>query len=389
MFSSDDLLAGARSGLIRSDPDVSAAVHPQLILNDPSSGRKTLEFLLDNLSLCNSFRFAVAFVTRSGVACVYQTLKEFSSRGGQGEILISRYLNFSDPHAIQLLRRIPGLSIKFVTAKNFHGKTFLFEFDNFSRLLVGSSNLTQDALGRNTEINLTVTLMTSSALYQGVDSSLRHWSGTASEITDISLGEYSQLWELARQFERNSIESGGTQSFSATSLNPIEPNSMQSRALAKLDAVRKSGQQKTLVVSATGTGKTVLSALDVKQMGAGRLLFVVHRLNIAKKAMSEFRKVFGDTKSMALYSGSEELNTSADFIFSTVQTINAEHHISKFDPNAFDYIIVDESHRAGAAVYLRVLNYFKPKFLLGMTATPEKTDGFDIFSLFDCVFQRS
>ena len=383
MYSSDDLLAGARSGLIRSDPDVLAVLHPQLILNDPSKGRKTLEFILENLNLCYSFRFAVAFITRSGVACIYQALKEFSVRGGKGEILVSSYLNFSDPHAIQILRCIPGISIKFVSANNFHGKTFLFEFENYSRLLVGSSNLTQDALGRNTEINLTVSLMTSSTLYQSVDLSLNLWSEKANEITDISLSEYSQLWKLARQSERNSIKSSGDELITVTSFNPIEPNSMQSRALAKIDAVRKSGQRKTLVVSATGTGKTVLSALDVKQMGAGRLLFVVHRLNIAKKAMSEFRKVFGDTKSMALYSGSEELNTGADFIFSTVQTINAEHHISKFEPTAFDYIIIDESHRAGAAVYLRVLNYFKPKFLLGMTATPERTDGFDIFSLFD------
>jgi superfamily II DNA or RNA helicase len=158
---------------------------------------------------------------------------------------------------------------------------------------------------------------------------------------------------------------------------------MQIDALANLNAVRVAGKKKSLIISATGTGKTVLSALDVKQMGAKRMLFVVHRLNIAKKAMSEFRKVFGETKTMGLYTGSSELNTSADFIFSTVQTINTQRHITNFSPTDFDYVIIDETHRAGALTYQNILNYFKPSFLLGMTATPERSDGFDIFSLFE------
>jgi len=112
------------------------------------------------------------------------------------------------------------------------------------------------------------------------------------------------------------------------------------------------------------------------------MLFVVHRLNIAKKAMNEYRKVFGTTKTMGLYSGTETTGLNSDFVFSTIQTINAEQHLHKFDATAFDYIIIDESHHAAANTYQQVLNYFQPKFLLGMTATPERTDGFDIFSLF-------
>lgn len=383
MFSAEDLLSGARSGLIKFDPDVASVLHPQLVLNDLAKGEKVLEFVLENLSMCKRFRFAVAFVTRSGVACLHQTLKDFCSRGGSGEILVSSYLNFSDPHAIKALKNFPGIDVKFVAAPNFHGKTFLFDFDNFSRVLIGSSNLTQDALGKNTEINLTVSLKDDSSLYKSIDSSMNHWSKTAEEITDQRLIDYAEDWSAARissQVRSNdSVDQASPEEYSSS----IYPNLMQVKALASLDSVRKAGKRKSLIISATGTGKTVLSALDVKQTGAKRMLFVVHRLNIAKKAMSEFRKVFGATKTMGLYTGSTELNIGADFIFSTVQTINSQRHITNFSPTDFDYVIIDETHRAGALTYQNILNYFKPSFLLGMTATPERTDGFDIFSLFE------
>lgn len=383
MFSAEDLLAGARSGLIKADPDVASVLHPQLVLNDLAKGEKVLEFILENLSLCKKFRFAVAFVTRSGVACLHQSLKEFYSRGGRGEILVSSYLNFSDPHAIKALKNFPGLDVKFVSAPNFHGKTFLFDFDNFSRVLIGSSNLTQDALGKNTEINLTVSLTTDSTLYKSIDNSLNHWSKSAEEITEQKLEDYAAAWAAGRLSSQERSHQSAAQVYKPDYLPIIHPNSMQIDALASLNAVRMTGKKKSLIISATGTGKTVLSALDVKQMGAKRMLFVVHRLNIAKKAMAEFRKVFGETKTMGLYTGSSELNTSADFIFSTVQTINTQRHITNFSAADFDYVIIDETHRAGALTYQNILNYFKPSFLLGMTATPERTDGFDIFSLFE------
>jgi len=382
MFSAEDLLAGAKSGLIKANPDVASVLHPQLILNNFSRGEKVLEFVIENLAHCKTFRFAVAFITRSGVACLHQTLKDFCSRGGRGEILVSNYLNFSDPHAIKALKNFTGVDVKFVSAPNFHGKTYLFEFDDFSRVLIGSSNLTQDALGKNTEINLTVSLKSDSALYKSIDSSLNYWSETAEEITEQRLSDYIADWEAAKTAAQASLSLLATRDIKDLQLPIIYPNSMQVKALANLKNVRKSGKARSLIISATGTGKTVLAALDVKQYGAKRMLFVVHRLNIAKKAMSEFHKVFGDSKTMGLYTGSTELNINADFIFSTVQTINTKKHITNFNPTDFDYVIIDETHRAGADTYQNVLNYFKPSFLLGMTATPERTDGFDIFSLF-------
>jgi superfamily II DNA or RNA helicase/HKD family nuclease len=392
MFSQADFADGIVSALIHLDPDASPQFQPRLVLNDYVNGRKTLEFILDNLRTCSSFKFAVAFVTRSGVACLHQSLKEFGERGGRGEILVSTYLNFSDPSAINALSNFPGVAVSFVNEPNFHGKTYLFEHDDYAQIMIGSSNLTQNALGKNTEVNLAICVQRQSGLYQQTVSQLDHWVGKSEAVSQSNLEAYTEAWKAAKEKIRSAppsmmpeeifAEVNATKSEQFV-INILTPNKMQVPALEQLRSVREAGHPRTLVISATGTGKTVLSAFDVKQFGATRLLFVVHRLNIARKAMSEFKRVFGSSKSMGIYSASDSLNEDADFVFSTVQTINNDRHLQKFSTDEFDYIIIDETHRAGAATYKRILDYFNPKFLLGMTATPERTDGFDIFSLFN------
>ena len=161
----------------------------------------------------------------------------------------------------------------------------------------------------------------------------------------------------------------------------IVPNSMQTEALQNLENLRKENS-KALIISATGTGKTYLAAFDAKAFNPKKLLFVVHRLNIAKKAMETFQTIFGNTKTMGMYSG-QKRELDRDFVFSTVQTISKSNHLEQFNKDTFDYIIIDESHRSGANSYIRLIEYFTPKFLLGMTATPDRTDGSDIYSLFD------
>lgn len=157
---------------------------------------------------------------------------------------------------------------------------------------------------------------------------------------------------------------------------------MQKEALENLIKLREEKKNKALIISATGTGKTFLSAFDAKAFNPKKLLFVVHRLTIAKNSLKTFEKVFGNNKSMGLYSG-DKRELDCDFVFSTIQTISKFKHLENFKKDHFDYIIIDETHRSGADSYLRLLNYFEPKFLLGMTATPERTDGNDIFQLFD------
>ena len=392
MFSQADFTDGIISGLIQHNPDASQLFQPKLVLNDSANGRKTLEFVLDNIRSCDSFVMAVAFVTRSGVACLHQTLKEFGQRGGRGQIMVSTYLNFSDPTAIKALSNFAGIDVSFVNEPNFHGKTYLFEHANYAQIMIGSSNLTQNALGKNTEVNLGISVQRDSGLYLETVAQMDHWAGKAETVSDQNLAAYEEAWKEAKQKIRSTPPSVvpeeifseiAQSSQQPISSNTLKPNQMQVPALERLDAVREAGHRRSLVISATGTGKTVLSAFDVKQFGAQRLLFVVHRLNIARKALSEFQRVFGSSKTMGIYSAGDSLDENADFIFCTVQTINTDRHLQRFSPTEFDYIIIDETHRAGAKTYNRVLEYFTPQFLLGMTATPERTDGFDIFSLFN------
>jgi len=157
---------------------------------------------------------------------------------------------------------------------------------------------------------------------------------------------------------------------------------MQIEALGNLKNLRVEGKNKALIISATGTGKTYLSAFDAKAFNPKKLLFVVHRLTITKDSLTTFRSVFGNDKTMGLYSGSKR-DLDCDFVFSTIQTISKTNHLDNFSKDYFDYIIIDETHRSGAGSYLRLIEHFEPKFLLGMTATPERTDGNDIFQLFD------
>ena len=157
---------------------------------------------------------------------------------------------------------------------------------------------------------------------------------------------------------------------------------MQEEALESLSTLRSQGNSKALLISATGTGKTYLSAFDAKAMNAERLLFIVHRETIAQEAMRAFRTIFKETRTYGMYAGGQN-ETNADFIFSTVQTLSRVNRLEALSPDQFDYIIIDESHRAAANTYQSVLNYFRPKFLLGMTATPERTDGENIYKYYD------
>ena len=157
---------------------------------------------------------------------------------------------------------------------------------------------------------------------------------------------------------------------------------MQIEALTNLENLRKSNKNKALLISATGTGKTYLSAFDVKKVNPKKFLFLVHRSNIAEKAMQSFKLIFGTDKKMGMYTGDQKL-IDADYIFSTIQTISRQDNLERFARNHFDYIVIDETHRAGADSYIKILQYFAPSFLLGMTATPERTDGYDIFKHFD------
>jgi len=363
------------TGFIDQEQNSEILYQPKLLVNSQEPKKKVLTSLLQEFQTCESFFISVAFVTTGGVATIINTLQELEQQNIKGKIVVSQYLNFTQPEALRRLLQFKNVELRIATNVNAHSKGYLFKKENHYNLIVGSSNLTQSALSRNKEWNLQVSALKNSKIILEVYQEFQNDFDTATLVSEKYIAEYEKEYQRKKIILSNAEDEVET-------LDVVKPNQMQLAALDNLNKFRSNNKAKALIISATGTGKTFLSAFDAKAFNPNKLLFVVHRLSIAEKAMSTFKKVFGGTKSMGLYSGNKT-EVEKDFLFSTVQTISRENHLYKFEINHFDYIIIDESHRSGAQSYINLINYFKPKFLLGMTATPERTDGFDIFKLFD------
>lgn len=350
---------------------------PELLVNQKNPSKKVLSTILNEFENCSQFYISVAFVTTSGVATIINKLKELENRQIKGEILVSQYLNFTQPEALKRLLQFKNINLRIATEGNAHSKGYIFKNKEYYNLIVGSSNLTAQALSTNKEWNIKVSALDKSGIVEKVLNEFHSDFQKATPVNKEFILYYEEIYKT--QFLLNKKNSNVSY---IDSQKIITPNTMQIEALENLIKLREDNKNKALIISATGTGKTYLSAFDAKAFNPKKLLFVVHRLTIAKDSLKTFQKVFGKTKTMGLYSG-EKRDLDCDFVFSTIQTISKLTHLENFAKDHFDYIIIDETHRSGADSYLRLIKYFNPKFLLGMTATPERTDGNDIFQLFD------
>ena len=378
-MSNSDLRAGLETGFVNKSIYSDPSLWPSLLTNDPDSGKKVLSNLISELRNCQEFWIFVSFITTSGVASLLNTLEELEARNVKGSILVSTYLNFSQPEAIKRIKRFKNIDIRVSSSNAFHSKGFLFRRNDLYRLIIGSSNLTQNALSTNKECNLKVIATSESEIIRHTLLEFNNEFQNGILTNDSFLSAYTKQWLFQREIGKINKEIESIEAKSG--IRTVVPNKMQTAALGNLSQIRSQGQNKALIISATGTGKTFLSAFDVKQFNPKRLLFIVHRFNIAESAMRSFQQIMPD-RTMGLYSGIER-NDQADFIFSTIQTLSKREHFTKFSPDHFDYIIVDESHRVAGDTYNAALDYFKPKFLLGMTATPERSDNQDIYRHFD------
>jgi len=349
--------------------------NPQIVLN--TEGTSVLRTLREELSRCESFLFSVAFVTPRAIALLKQELVDFK---GSGRIVTSDYLAFNSPDAFHELLNLEQLDIdvRIHPAKAFHPKGYVFTQAKSVTAMMGSSNLTENALVRNHEWNLKVSAALESDLGVQLADLVARQVVDSIPLTTEWIASYAEAYTPPMPRPQRvvvpdePIEIGG-----------IVPNTMQDVALASLSAVRSAGHDKAIVISATGTGKTILSALDVRAVDPVRLLFVVHREQILDKTISEYREVLGGSgRDYGKLTGSVK-QRDRRYIFATVQTLSQPDVLSQFKPDAFDYVIIDEAHRAAAPTHRRVMEHFTPEFLLGMTATPERTDGFNVFELFD------
>lgn len=310
----------------------------------------------------------------SGLSSLYSLLQDLQRRNIPGQILVSQYLNFTQPEALRRLKTYSNLDVRIETCSDLHSKIYLFEHQNHTSVLVGSSNLTANALSKNEEMNIFMRALPESKIISELKVRKQKLFNAAQEITDEYLAEYSEIYKAHKKLNLM---------VKNKKYVDIQPNSMQKEALKCLKDLRQKGVEKALLISATGTGKTYLSALDVKNTNAKSMLFIVHRENILVDAQKTFQSILGPDFNSTIFSGTQKNISGYQYIFATMQTLSKNHNLEAFQPNTFDYIVVDESHRSGSKSYLKILEYFKPKFLLGMTATPERTDGFDIFKSFD------
>ena len=352
------------------------AYQPELLVNQKNPQKKVLSTIIHELENCNEFFISVAFVTTSGVATIINKLKELEDRQIKGKVLVSQYLNFTQPEALRRLAQFKNINLRIAITGNAHAKGYIFKNKDHYNLIIGSSNLTAQALATNKEWNIKVSALDESGLVEKVLNEFQCDFNIGTPVTAEYILTYEKIYKNQLILNKNNLEN------LVKNQVIVLPNSMQIDALRNLEILRAEKKNKALIISATGTGKTFLAAFDAKAFNTKKLLFVVHRLTIANNSLKTFQSVFGLDRTMGLYSG-EKRELDCDFVFSTIQTISKSLHLDNFSKNHFDYIIIDETHRSGADSYLRLLNYFKPKFLLGMTATPERTDGFDIFQLFD------
>lgn len=342
---------------------------PRLVYNNYKEHIKVsheLELLFKN---CDSFELSVAFIADSGLAALKECFDYLRAHHIPGKIITSTYLGFNAPSMFKKLLKYENIEVKIFEGKGFHPKGYIFHKKDQTDIMIGSSNLTQSALAVNQEWNLFFSSDTQKDIVFKVEEEFdKQWTHSIS-LTEEWIEEYQKVYVKPVRHETIKIS------------KEIKPNYMQKNALESLDNLRNNNKDKALLISATGTGKTYLAAFDVKAVHPKRMLFVVHRRSIALKAMETFKIIIKD-KSMGLFSGdTKEIN--CDYVFSTIQTIYKPENKQLFSKEEFDYIIIDEVHKAGANSYQELVNYFKPQFLLGMSATPERSDDFDIYKMFD------
>lgn len=376
------LKEGLIKGYIDKNYNTDDSYLPKMIINDTSKNVKVLSYIEAELIKCDKFYFSVAFITESGVICLLNTLSYLEKKGIKGIIITSQYQNFTTPKALKMLLKFSNIELKILKEENnMHAKGYIFQRNDEYSMIIGSSNLTQNALGKNMEWNIKINSNENGAIIQEVLDEFNKMYELSIEVTDSFIDEYKVIYNEYKSLNKK-IELEYDNKLSDLYNNLIQPNSMQKEALERIKLSRVEGKNKALVISATGTGKTYLAAFDVKEYNPKRFLFIVHRETIASAAMNSFKKVLGNNITMSVLSGNNK-EFESDFLFATIQTISKEEIYHQFKEDEFDYIVIDEVHRAGACMYNKIFDYFNPKFLLGMSATPERNDRFDIYKLFD------
>lgn len=378
-----ELINGFCSAFIESnDEDTDKSYVPSFLYNDRKAGKKLLSAIEDELLNCTKFDISVAFITMSGIEPLLLTLKELEKKGVQGRILTTDYLAFSDPAALRKLAEFSNIKVKLYTCTTdtgFHTKGYIFQNADVYHIILGSSNWTAKALTVNHEWN---TRLISGEEGPFIEELRQEFDTLWKESKPLEkvIDSYETLWSVAKRVREKAQELGldGTED-----QRSLKPNMMQKEFVKRISELYESKENRALLISATGTGKTYAAAFAVQKIKPENVLFIVHRGQIAKQARRSFKRILGKQyRSYGLLSGTSK-DYDSDCLFATMQTMSQKETLDYYDPDRFNLIIIDEVHRTGAESYKKIMEYFKPRFWLGMTASPDRPDGFDIYKLFD------
>lgn len=338
--------------------------------------RNMYESLKKSIQESDEIIMNVSFIRDSGMKLLIKDLKEAKERGKRIKILTSDYMKVTEPNALYRLLEIGGVKIfDNPLNKSFHPKTYIFKRKDDFEIYVGSSNISY------------------SALISGVEWNYNFVSGQNDEVKEI-LDEFTELYERnsfeltlqwLREYEKRYKKSEYGEIFDnqeKRSDEVIEPIKFQIPALYELSKTREEGYKKAMIVVGTGLGKTYLAVFD--SMNFKRVLFIAHRDEILRGARNSFESVYRDSRSYGYFNALEK-EGKKDIVFASISTLSKVEYLRDewFAKDSFDYIVVDEFHHSSSKSYLKVLNYFQPQFLLGLTATPDRADNGDIYKLCD------
>ncbi len=322
----------------------------------------------------------VSFIKFKGIIILERELQEFTKRGGKLRVITTTYMGASDYKAIQLLSKLENTEVKIsynTGNERLHAKAyFFFRNTGFHTGYIGSSNFSRSALTDGLEWNIKITTNEVSHIIDKFQKTFdTYWQSDDFEIFDDAIHKDKLISSLSQGKISKSIEIN-------SSFFDIKPYPFQLEILEKLEVERTDhDRNRNLVVAATGTGKTVISAFDYKNFrqnnNSSKLLFLAHRKEILSQSLSSYRGILKDNNFGELWVDGLE-PTSYEYVFASVQTLNNRLENLELSPRYFDYIVIDECHHLTANSYRGIINYFKPKVLLGLTATPERMDGGDI-----------